>query len=483
MRTWNDLEPGRVFFYFAEICKIPHGSHHLKEISNYLADFAASHHLAYLQDGAGNLIISKEASEGYGSEKGIILQGHIDMVAVHKPELQINMETDPVRPVIDGDVIRAEGTSLGGDDGIAVAYALAILEDDTILHPYLEVILTTDEEVGMDGARVIDLSSLKGSRMLNLDTEEEGHFLIGCAGGARVDHIFQADRVFTEGIAVLCKITGLTGGHSGTEIQKGRANSNVLTGRLLRVLQASIKPAVFALDGGLADNAIPRETQISFLVAEQEQEKTEQTIRKFEKMIQSEYQKRDPEIQIETIYQGVMQQECVDQKTLQKLTDALIAMPDGVQVMSAEIPGLVQTSLNNGVLKIDEKRCFFVTSIRSSVKSQKEALIEKAVTITRLAGGITKIRGDYPGWEYRQNSPFRELCLKIYREMYKKEPIVEAIHAGVECGILIEKRSELDCVSIGPDMESIHTTEEKLSIASVQRVWEYILRVLSAKEE
>jgi dipeptidase D len=178
-----------------------------------------------------------------------------------------------------------------------------------------------------------------------------------------------------------------------------------------------------------------------------------------------------------------MQQECVDQKTLQKLTDALIAMPDGVQVMSAEIPGLVQTSLNNGVLKIDEKRCFFVTSIRSSVKSQKEALIEKAVTITRLAGGITKIRGDYPGWEYRQNSPFRELCLKIYREMYKKEPIVEAIHAGVECGILIEKRSELDCVSIGPDMESIHTTEEKLSIASVQRVWEYILRVLSAKEE
>lgn len=483
MTMLKELEPKNVFGRFAEICAIPHGSNHLQAISDYLVDFAKQHGLAYRQDEALNVILSREASAGYEQEEGIILQGHMDMVAVHKPELQIDMTREAIHPVVDGDFIRAEGTSLGGDDGIAVAFALAILSDDTIPHPHLDVIITTNEETGMDGARAIDIADVKGTRLLNLDSEDEGHFLAGCAGGARVDHLFEVKKVSRSGNAYHCRITGLRGGHSGAEIDQERANANRLMGRLLKALQGNGEISIYALNGGLADNAIPRECEVSLIAGHCQPEQLQETVTAFEKTVQAEYRTKDPEIAIEWETLGSQTKNCMDARALHALTDALIAMPNGVQAMSADVKGLVQTSLNNGILKLGEKSVMFVTSVRSSVESEKQALIDQVTTITRMAGGKTRIRGEYPGWTYRTDSPFRELCLRVYREMYGKEPVIEAIHAGVECGLLLEKRPDLDCVSIGPDMQDIHTTEEKLSISSTRRVWEYVLQVLAQKEK
>lgn len=482
MKKLKDLEPKSVFGYFDEICHIPHASNHIDAISDYLVEFAKKYKLEYVQDSSKNVIISKPASVGYESEEGIIIQGHMDMVAVHKPERMIDMLKEPLKPMIDGDFIYAEGTSLGGDDGIAVAYALAILSDDSIQHPHLDVVITTNEEVGMDGARAIDISNLKGTRLLNLDSEEEGHFLVGCAGGARIDHIFAIQKEKKEGEALRCKITGLAGGHSGQEINKERGNANCLMGRLLKKMMKCCDIEIFSAEGGLADNAIPRDCTVEFLTKKENIGSIVDTIFSFEKVLQNEYATKDPNVTIKIEELGHRQEECIKQETLYHIVDALVAMPNGVQAMSADVSGLVQTSLNNGVMKMEVVQFFFVTSVRSSVASEKEALIDQVQTITRLAGGKTEVRGNYPGWTYKKSSLFRDLCLKVYDEMYHKAPIIEAIHAGVECGILLEKRPDLDCISIGPDMQDIHTTEEKLSISSTQRLWEYILRILAEKK-
>ena len=480
MSTIYDLEPKRVFHYFAELCKIPHGSGNLQQISDFLVNFAKEHKLNYRQDEALNVWMEKDATPGYEKEPGIILQGHMDMVAVHKPELSIDMTREPLKPMVEGDFLYAEGTSLGGDDGIAVAYALAILEDDTLPHPHLDVVITTNEETGMDGAVAIDISDLKGTRLLNLDSEDEGVFLVGCAGGARVDHIFRVAREEVTGTVINVLITGLQGGHSGAEIHKERGNANVLMGRLLFTLKEVGPIYVYDLDGGLADNAIPRECRASLIVKGDTAPYVEAAAA-FEKILQEEFATKDPDVKIEVSVASEETRSAMDQATLSHLLDALTAMPNGVQAMSADVPGLVQTSLNNGILRLEKDRIFMVTSVRSSVASEKNTLIRKVCTITKLCGGKNDIRGEYPGWTYRVDSPFRDLCLQVFRDMYGKEPKVEAIHAGVECGLLIEKRPDLDAVSIGPDMRDIHTTEEKLSISSAKRVYEYVCEVLSRK--
>ena len=480
MATIYDLEPKRVFHHFAELCKIPHGSGNLQTISDHLVNFAKAHGLKYTQDEALNVIIEKDATPGYENEPGIILQGHMDMVAVHKPELDIDMTKDPLKPMVDGDYLYAEGTSLGGDDGIAVAYALAILEDDTLPHPHLDVVITTNEETGMDGAVAIDISSLKGTRLFNLDSEDEGVFLVGCAGGARVDHIFHVNKEEKTGYGLSVLITGLQGGHSGAEIHKERGNANVLMGRLLCELREVAPIYIYDLDGGLADNAIPRECRVSFLT-DGDVAAFESVIADFEKTVKIELATKDPGFAVKVSRVPEQTASVMDQEALQHMCDALIALPNGVQAMSADVPGLVQTSLNNGILRLEENRVYLVTSVRSSIGSEKDTLIRKICTITKLCGGKNNIRGEYPGWAYRTDSPFRDLCLQVYRDMYHKEPKVEAIHAGVECGLLIEKRPDLDAVSIGPDMKDIHTTEEKLGISSAGRVYEYVCKVLAQK--
>lgn len=482
MGVLSDLEPKKVFYYFEEITKIPHGSGNVEQISDYLVRFAEERNLFCIQDEWKNVIIVKEATAGYEKEPAVILQGHMDMVAVKKPDCDIDMRTQGLQVAVDGDKVYAEGTSLGGDDGIAVAYALAILDSDTLQHPRLEVIITVDEEVGMDGAREIDLSMLKAHRMLNLDSEDEGIFLTSCAGGARVDCTLTLQKDTMEGVTYEVTVGGLLGGHSGAEIHKERGNSNCLFGRLLWNLTKKMPIGLVSVNGGLADNAIPRETKAVLVVKPEDRSEFEKLIKAAEAEISEELATKDKDfaIWVKEGCQGSFA--CTTPEHTVKAAAFLQALPNGVQGMSADMPGLVETSLNMGILQLDERKLHASFAVRSSVESAKAALIDRMKAVVRLAGGVCEVTGDYPGWKYRVDSPLREKMVALYERMYGKKPQVEAIHAGLECGLLGSKIPDLDCVSFGPQMNDIHTTEETLSISSTARVWEYLIRLLAEKD-
>lgn len=484
MGVLSGLKPEKVFTYFEEIAQIPHGSGNVEAISDYLAGFARERGLQYIQDQVRNVIIIKEASSGYEQEPALILQGHMDMVAVHKPELTIDMTRDPLKLAVEGDRIYAEGTSLGGDDGIAVAYALALLDDDTLRHPRLEVVITVDEEVGMDGARAIDLSMLQGHRLLNLDSEEEGIFLASCAGGARIHCTVNMSGQCCDRTGQVYELTvgGLQGGHSGAEIHKERGNSNMLMARLLQKLTGSINVGLLDCEGGLADNAIPRVTKARVLVEKEDEAHLKELTAQYDAVLRRELATKDPEVSVVAAPQGTGEERCLAGDGLRRAVDYLYSLPCGVQAMSADVPGLVETSLNLGILKIHGGKVEAEFSVRSCVDSSKEALLDKVQALTALAGGRCDITGDYPGWAYRVDSPLRDKMVALYEEMYGEKPRVEAIHAGLECGILASKIADLDGISFGPNMYDIHTTEETLSISSTQRVWEYLVRLLETKD-
>lgn len=501
MGVLSELEPKNVFNFFEEITRIPHGSGNVEKISNYLVQFAKDRGLFYIQDELKNVIIVKEASEGYENEPAVILQGHMDMVAVHKPDYDIDMKTEGLRVGIDGDNIYAEGTSLGGDDGIAVAYALAVLDSDTIKHPRIEAVITVDEETGMDGARGIDLSMLKGHRMLNIDSEEEGIFLTSCAGGARVKCRLPIEEAKMSGISYLVEIGGLKGGHSGEEIDKERANSNCIFGRILWKLTERINVGLVSVEGGLADNAIPRETRAVLAVEAADNASFAGILDEVTAQLTAELATKDPGFYIHVKECAKGDITCVSAQDTRRAAGFLFTLPNGVQAMSLDIEGLVETSLNFGILKFDindkaengmykdsiDKAERYGTllaefSVRSSIESSKHAIIDKIKALTELALGRCEVSGDYPGWKYRADSPLRDKMIALYEKMYGVKPRVEAVHAGLECGLLGNKIDDLDCVSFGPDMKDIHTTEETLSISSTKRVWEYIVKLLELKE-
>lgn len=484
MGVLSELEPKSVFYYFEEITKIPHGSGNVQQISDYLVSFAKERNLYCIQDELKNVIIIKDATPGYEREPALILQGHMDMVAVKKPHCEIDLKTEGLKAAIRGDEIYAEGTSLGGDDGIAVAYSLALLDSDTVKHPRLEVVLTVDEEVGMDGARGIDLSMLTGSRMINLDSEDEGIFLTSCAGGARVNCVLPLSFEERQGIAVELTVSGLLGGHSGAEIHKERGNSNCLMGRALYRISQKMTVSLSRMEGGLADNAIPRETRALLLVEEKDYATLERVVREIETEVKAELATKDPGVSIRLRNQDAGSFLGVTPEDTKRAAAYLCALPNGVQAMSADMPGLVETSLNMGVMELEQKERMLKAgfSVRSSVESSKQALIGKLEAVTALAGGSSSVSGDYPGWKYRKNSPLRDKMVAVYKRLYGTSPKVEAIHAGLECGILGSKIRDLDCVSIGPQMHNIHTTEETLSISSTRRVWEYLVSLLEEKD-
>lgn len=478
------IEPMPVFHFFEEICKIPHGSGNEEKLSNYLKAFAEARGLYCIQDDWKNIIIIKEAAPGYEAEETVILQGHMDMVAVKEESCDIDMQTEPLRLMREGDFISADRTSLGGDDGIAVAYLLALLDAKEIPHPRLEVILTVGEETGMDGAREIDVSMLQGRRMLNLDNEEEGVLLASCAGGVRADCKLPVTWESRKGTVIHIQVGGLCGGHSGVEIIKERGNSNCLMGRVLDALLQKLSVSIISLEGGLADNAIPRQTTARILVKPEDTDTCFSIIREMEKQLQNELSGKDDGVMI-TVSKEKEQDEqtvkCLKEESVQKVRAYLLAMPNGVQAMSADVDGLVETSLNMGVMKLGEECLTLSYAIRSSVESAKEAICRKLSAISYLAGAEVDMRGNYPGWAYRKNSPLRDKMIRIYEEMYGEKPRVEAVHAGLECGLFAGKLPELDCISCGPDMQYIHTTKEVLSISSVKRVWEYLLEILKQK--
>lgn len=483
MRALGGLSPEKVFYYFEEICKIPHGSGNTGQISDYLVSFAKERGLEHYQDKIGNVIIIKEAGKGYENSAPVMLQGHMDMVAVKKPGCDIDMEKEGLRLKVSGDKVYAEETSLGGDDGIAVAYGLALLDSKEYRHPRIELVITVDEEVGMDGAREIDLSCCKATTMINIDSEEEGIFLAGCAGGARVNHELCYREETAQGTLCRVVVSGLIGGHSGVEIHKERGNANCLLGRVLYRLYEESPFQIVSMEGGLADNAIPREAhaEIVFPVeyeVPENRERIQQLLEELNRELQTELANKDGDVKVLLNWEGKLSKPAANQMVSEKIIAYLALLPNGVQAMSSAMEGLVETSLNLGILDCREGKLHAGISVRSSYESAKRALIDRLKALASVIGAKTEISGDYPGWAYAVNSPLRDSVCKLYREMYGREPEIQAIHAGLECGLFAGKIKELDCISLGPDMKNIHTTEEELSISSTRRVWEFLIRLL-----
>lgn len=478
MAVLEKLEPSRVFYYFEELTKIPHGSHNTKQISDYLVSFAKEHNLKYRQDEANNVIIWKAASAGYENAPTVILQGHCDMVCEKTPGSVHDFTKDPLELLIDGDYVTAKDTTLGGDDGIAVAYSLAILEDNTLKHPALEVVITADEEVGLLGAAALDMSDLKGTYLINMDSEEEGSLCVGCAGGLRAKTELEVKYISVQGIKLNITVDGLAGGHSGAEIDKNRANANKVMGRFLHTLSEESSYLIAGLEGGTKDNVITKHSYAQIVVEPEEEAKVKEIAERVEKELRSEYSGSDEGISIHCENAGSGEFQVLHPVSGEKAVFLLNFMPWGIQKMSGNIPGLVETSVNPGIMKLDEDEFLLEASVRSSVGSAKHAVSEKIAYLAEFLGGTCTIFGDYPAWEYRKDSKLRDLMQDTFKEMFGKEPHVGAIHAGLECGLFFEKKPELDSVSFGPDMKDIHTTDEKLSISSVQRMWKYLLTIL-----
>ena len=481
MRVLQGLEPTSVFGFFEEICNIPHISYHEKGLSDYCVKFAKERDLYYEQDKLGNVIIIGEATPGYEDAEPVMIQGHLDMVGDKVPTCPIDMETEPIKVMIDGGFLTADGTTLGGDDGIAVAYGLALLDAKDIPHPRLELVLTVSEEVGLLGATDIDLSCCQAKRLINIDSEEEGVFTAGCAGGLRADCVIPAETEVKSGVICEIKTQGFLGGHSGIEINKGRANGNTMMGRFLMFLEDKVAFDIVSIMGGVKDNVIPKNVVAKLLVNEADIDTIKNALSEFNQYIKIEFAVADPEIALVLEVQEEAEFKVLSACSKDKAITALNLMPNGVQTMSMDLPDLVETSLNMGVIKIDHEQISLCFSVRSSLESAKGFIARKLKQLTESLGGTTSYRGEYPGWPYARDSKLRDLCVKVYKEQYGKEPKIEVIHAGLECGILSSKVEGLDCISIGPDMFDVHTPDEKISISSIARVWEFLKAVLAEK--
>lgn len=476
-RKLQGLEPESVFRYFEEICAIPHGSRNTKAISDYLVSFAKAHGLRYRQDESNNVVIFAPGTCGLEDHESVILQGHMDMVCEKDAGCPLDMAVDGLDVTHDGCCIFAKGTTLGGDDGIAVAYALAILDDNTIAHPPLEVIITVDEEIGMLGAAAMDLTDVKGRTMLNLDSEDEGIFTVSCAGGATCTVSLNAERKAVYGPCVRLSVEGLRGGHSGAEIHKNRANANKVMGDFLGRIQKLMPLCLTSFSGGSKDNAIPRACQATVVAMGIGLERINDIAAQLQQEVRETYD--EPEALVQAFDVDALGGNALTTAATADVISLLCAAPNGVQAYCPDMPELVQTSLNLGIAKLGDR--FTATfSVRSSVNAEKEGLITKLKELADFYNGAYSQSGTYPAWEFKKDSRLRDVMVPIYTRMFGKEPKVLAIHAGLECGLLGDKLPGLDCVSIGPQMHDIHTSREKLEIASTKRTWDFLLEVLKA---
>lgn len=470
-----------IFKYFSEISKIPRGSGNEGEISEYLVSFAKTHNLEYNRDSANNVIIIKEASPGYENEEAIMLQGHMDMVCEKAKDHTHDFLKDGIKLMIDGDFLHADGTTLGADNGIALAYILALLSDENLKHPRIEAVITTDEEVGMNGAKALDLSSLKAKYMINLDSEEEGYLLTSCAGGLTGTCTLPLKRVKENGKKIKISIGGLKGGHSGIDIANNRTNANKLLARLLFDLRENSTYALVHMEGGFKDNVIPREAQAEILISPEDYDKICHNIDEIINVYKKELVSSEPDLTYSINDMGDGEYDPLHPVSFEKLLFMLVQMPYGVQVMSSDIEGLVESSLNLGIFRLEDEQAVICSSVRSAKSSYKHYISNRLKYLADFLGGEYIVRGEYPAWEYRPVSKLRDHLQKIHKEMYGKEMKIEAIHAGLECGLIAEKMPGIDIVSIGPDMFRVHTIEEKVSISSTIRVYQFLERIIEEK--
>ena len=465
-----------IFKYFSEISKIPRGSGNEDEISEYLVSFAKSRGLMYNKDTANNVIIIKEAAPGYETEPAVMLQGHMDMVCEKRKDSTHDFLKDGIKLLVDGDYLHADGTTLGADNGIAVAYMLALLSDEDLKHPRLEVVITTDEEVGMNGAKALDLSSLKAQYMINLDSEEEGYLLASCAGGLTGTSTLPIKRVTEHGKRIKISLGGLKGGHSGMDIIRNRTNANKLLARLMFDLRQKEHYSVLHMEGGYKDNVIPREAFTELVIQPEDYMQVSDSIDEIMQMYKKELESSEPELEYSVEDMGDGSYTPMHPVSFEKLLFLLIQTPYGVQVMSSDIEGLVESSLNLGILLTKEEQAVICNSVRSAKSSYKHYISSRLEYLVNFLGGEYIVRSEYPAWEFRKESKLREHLQKHYKQMYGKEMIVQAIHAGLECGLIAEKMPGIDIVSIGPDMSRVHTIDERVSISSTIRVYQFLER-------
>ena len=469
------LEPAAVFGYFEEICAIPHGSRNTKMISDYLVGFAKAHNLTYHQDEMNNVILFAPGTCGMEDRPPVILQGHIDMVCEKEASCPIDMTAEGLDVTHDDTCVYAKGTTLGGDDGIATAMAMALLADDTIPHPPLEVVMTTEEEIGLLGATAIDLSQLKGRTLINLDSEAEGVFTVSCAGGCTACISLPVERRAVYGPCIRLTVDGLQGGHSGADIHLKRANANKIMGEFMSRIQKLMPLCLTSLSGGAKDNAIPRSCQATLVAMGINLERINDIAAALQEEVRANYDEPDATVQAFDV--DALGGNSLSTESTAKVISLLCSAPNGVQKWSADIEGLVQTSLNLGIAKLGDR--FSATfSVRSSVNSEKQEVLDQLKALADMLDAAYSQDGEYPAWEYRKESHLLDTMVRVYREMFAQEPKVEAIHAGLECGLFSQKLPGLDCVSIGPQMYDIHTTRERLEIASTERVWKFLLEVL-----
>ncbi len=470
MRILPKLEPTDVFSFFEDICAIPHGSGKTDKICDYIEVFAKEREFEYFRDEINNIIVKKEAHPMYKDAEPVILQGHIDMVCEKMPDCEKDMSIEGLDLSVDGDLITAKGTTLGADNGIGVAYILAVLADNDMLHPPIEAVFTVDEEVGLLGAFAIDVSPLNGKRMLNLDTERENEITVSCAGGINIKSQIPIVRADFKGDAVKLVISSLSGGHSGVAIGDGGANSHVLMSRLLLAISKETDIRIADINGIFKDNVIANCT--TALIIAKNKDKVFEIAQAMSCALKKEYLKTDSDMDIsacDTEYQMPL-----DLDSHKRLMHYISIVPNGVQAMSADIEDLVQTSLNFASIIVSAECFEAIHSVRSSLSSQKLMLADKLCSLVDFLGGKSELYGDYPGWEYNPDSEFRDALVNSCFKILGKKPKIKAIHAGLECGVFSEKIPNLDCVSYGPDIYDIHTPCEALSIASTQRVWEII---------
>lgn len=472
--TLEGIKPEKVMYFFEKLTEIPRGSGNEKEVSDYLVEFAKKRNLEVKQDESLNVIIKKPGNTE--SDKRVILQGHMDIVCAKEENKDFDFENDPIDIYVDRDMIKANGTTLGGDNGIAVAMSLAILDSNNIKHPDLTVLVTTEEETGMGGVLGLKKDSIEGDILINIDSEEEGTILASCAGGVRSNlslPISFDKNPFNNSYEI--KIDGLLGGHSGMEIDKRRGSSIKIIGRILRYLSLFIDFSISNISGGEKMNAIAK--RCSVYISTDDEEKLKNKLNEIKNKIIDEYSSSDSNLEI-FVNKVELDEKVINQKNLEDLINILRLIPQGIQTMSADMEGLVESSSNVGVINLKDNKIELNSAVRSSVKSLKNEITDRIDILATSFNAKHELVADYPSWKFEKKSYIRNLMKKVYKDKYNNNLEVEAIHAGLECGFLKEKLGDIDMVSLGPNLYDVHTPDEKLSISSTKRVYEFLLDVL-----
>ena len=481
-KSVKNLEPARVWNIFHEMTQIPRPSKHEEQIREWAVNFGKNLGLETLMDEAGNVIIRKPATAGMEDRKGVILQAHLDMVPQKNSDKEHDFTKDPIETIVDGEWVRANGTTLGADNGIGAASVLAVLASDDIAHGPIEALLTATEETGMDGANGLEPGLLQGDILINTDSEDEGELYVGCAGGEDASVKFSYDKKKTPKGYTGCKlsVTGLKGGHSGIDIVLGRGNAIKVFFRILNEVSCTAKVRLSSIDGGSLRNAIPREAFGQLAIKKKDVADFVAIVDQLAGVIKHELSAVEPDLTI-TIEETEAPKYVIDKETQWNLTRAIIAVPNGVIRMSDSMPGLVETSTNLAIVKSDEKKQTINAAclMRSSVDSAKEELGSRLEAVFTLAGAKIKFSGAYPGWKPNMDSPILKTMQDVYQKKFGRIPEIKAIHAGLECGILGGKYPNWDMISFGPTIRHPHSPDEKVNIETVKKFWDYLVETLN----